>query len=264
MGRDSRGSTLIPPANEIHPASEPPPRKRRKWWFLIVVALAAVVTIWLLRSGSKSGSAELLADRPAFENRLSRAVNVLPGALGNALRKLKYRLFGPPKVVLTDVLVIRFAATPALAGATELAIKGGDKQQNLQFLLVPVSTVDAFRSELKQILGATILASSRLTVFSGHAASMASLGNPSSNAVEGFTVDLRPRSRSDVMDLAIRAEALSPILNDANLPIGTSTNVMASAQISFRTNSGVLVVPRNASGACTGVFILPTVFRSKR
>jgi hypothetical protein len=177
---------------------------------------------------------------------------------------LKYLLFGPPKLILTDVLVIRFASTPVLAGATELALAGSDNPDAPRFLLVPVSTVDAFRSELKQIPGAKILASSRLTGYSGHAARMASLGNPSSNALEGFTVDLRLHARSDAMDLAVRAEALSPIINDANLAIGTSTNVIASAQMNFRTNSGVLVVPRSAGGSCTGVFVLPMVFRSKR
>jgi len=70
--------------------------RRRKW--LIIPPLGALVlcAILVAMSDFETGSATVLKDRSAFQNRVSALVNALPTAVRNPLRKLKYRLFGPP------------------------------------------------------------------------------------------------------------------------------------------------------------------------
>ena len=246
-------------ANAVPHASAP--RWRWKWWSVIGLLIALCVIIWILAAQSNRPSAIVLTDRSAFHNRVSAVLNSLPPGPRDSLRKLKFRLFGPGKLAVVDVLVVRFTNSPSLDNAVRLAV---DKNpDNLQFWIVPVTNSAAFRSELKRVGGATVLSSQQMNVFSGHAAQMAQTANPIPGVFEGFTVDVLPQLRNDAIDLAIRLEALTPVGQPWN---ATVTNVLASARFNLPLQSGALVVPRadNGCGCSTGVFVLPTIFSPKK
>jgi hypothetical protein len=204
----------------------------------------------------------VLKDRSAFENQVSRAMNMLPAGLRSLLRKVKVKLVGPAKLVLLDVFVVHFPAPPSIPTAKELDLRG--KDANLRLLVVPATNSDRFRDILGQIKGSRVLSSRQMSAFSGQSGQLTTFANPSPGIYEGHTVEVLPRARQGGIDVAIYAEALSPVMSDSGATTATATNLLATVRVNLEPDTGVLILPAMSSGSSTGVFVLPTIFRLKR
>ena len=234
-----------------------------RWWTAVICAILAVCVLSLFLNHPNSGSATVLTDRSAFENRVSRALDLLPAGLRNFLRKVKGKLVGPAKLVLVDVFVIRFPAPPSINGAKELHVRG--EAPNVRMLAVPATNSDEFRNVLRQLKGAHILSSQQMSAFSGQLAQLSSFANPMPGIYQGHSVEVLPRARQGAIDVAVHAEALTPMMSESNGKMtGTVTNVLASVRAELAPNTGVLVLPTASSGSSTGIFVLPTMFRLKQ
>jgi hypothetical protein len=231
-------------------------------------------------SDLETHSATVLKDRSAFQNRISALVNALPTVVRNPLRKLKYRFFGPPKLLIVEVFVIRFSMPPSFPDATMLDVRrDGPRASRMgdttsRFLVLPVTNSAAFRRELADVPGARVISSQQVHAFSGHGAQVATLANPVPGTYEGFTVEVLPRVRPGLIDLAVHAEALAPLTSETGQLNGTRTNVLVSARLNLQQQKSLLVLsggqaevhgvtPAN-TGSCTGIFVLPLLFQSKR
>jgi len=170
----------------------------------------------------------------------------------------------PPSFPDATVLDVR--------GDTPLASKMGDTTS--RFLVLPVTNSAAFRRELGDVAGARVISSQQMHAFSGHGAQVATLANPVPGTYEGFTVEVLARVRRGLIDLALHAEALSPLTSETEQFTGTRTNVLASARLNLQQHKGLLVLAGGqaevhgfrpaATGSCTGIFVLPLLFQSKR
>ena len=238
------------------------PRSRRRWWIVAAVGFLTVCAFWFFLSGPDAGTATVLNDRSAFENRVAAAMNRLPSGLRSFLRKIKVKLVGPARLVLVDVFVVHFSEPPAISEAKPLEVRGPG--QNVRMFVIQATNADAFRDVLKGIKGSRVLSAPQVSAFSGQLAQVSTYANPMPGIYQGCTVDVLPRVRQGATDIAIHAEALSPLASDSGKPTGTLTNILASVRVDLQPYTGVLVLPEVSSGSSTGIFVLPSMFRLKQ
>lgn len=227
-------------------------KRKRKWILLALCLLVLALIAWFTGAIGSRRPVTILRDNASFENAVSGVLNKLPSGPRDSLRKLKFRLFGPPRMVSLDANIVNFYDVPAtVADALDLGLPTLGGNDGVQIWIVPhrqIADADIYSR-------AERIASPKAVSFSGHQALMA-ITTTMPAGPSGYTIDLLPRVRNEITDLSVRVQHLDP----------PGTNTLVAARLNLPKDSGAIILKQNPTNPTNtlGIFLLPTLPQTKK